>query len=91
MSKWRVRRVPKPIASVSTIVIGAAMAIAAGLALPQAYAADRDCSLFQVRLATSEYPALEVHFCALVPSTGGAVAVRYDVSIHVSIMPAPPR
>ena len=66
-------------------------ATAAALTLPHAYATDPDCSLFQARLATNEYPTLELHLCALVPSTGGSVVVRYDVAVRVAIMPARPR
>ena len=90
MSKWRIPRVPKSVARASTIVIGGAMAIVAALALPHD-SSDSDCLLFQARLATREYPALELHLCALVPSTGDAVVVRYDVAIRIAIMPNRPR
>jgi hypothetical protein len=72
---------------VSTIVIGALIGIATALALPHVHSGDPDCSLIQARLETSQSPALEVHLCAVVPSTGGVV-VRYDVAVRVAIMPA---
>jgi|1185.fasta_scaffold29773_2 hypothetical protein len=91
MSKLRVARVPKPTHRVTTITVGAAMAIAAALALPHANGGDRDCLLFQARLETSEYPALDLRLCAIVPAAGGAVVVRYDVVVRVAMMPARPR
>ena len=90
MPKWKVARVPTPTPRVTTIVIGAAMGIAAAIVLPDARAGNPDCSLVQARLETSEYPALEIHLCALVPWTAGA-AVRYDVAVRIAIMPARPR
>jgi hypothetical protein len=91
MSKWRVGRVRKPTPRLATIVIGAAMGIAAAVALPHAHAGDADCSLFQARLETSEHPALELHVCAMVPSTGGALVVRYDVAVRIAVTPNSPR
>ena len=89
MSKWRVPRVPKPAAGVTTIALATTIAIAAALALPHAQRGDADCTLFQARLETSGYPALELHLCAMVPSTG-AVVVRYDVAVRVAILPDKP-
>jgi hypothetical protein len=86
MSKWTVARVPKPTPRVSTIVIGALIGIGA-LALPHAHFGDRDCSPIQVRLETSESPAVELHLCAMVSSTVGAI-VRYDLAVRVALMPA---
>jgi len=86
VSKWRVPR-----ARMITIAVGTAMAIAAAFALPQVHAGDADCLLVQARLETSEYPALELHFCAVVPSSGGAAVVRYDVGVRVAIIPSRPR
>ena len=91
MSKWRFPRVSKPTPRVTTIALGAAMGIAAALALPHVHAGDADCLLFQARLETNQYPALELHVCAAVPSNGGAVVVRYDVAVRVAIMPSRPR
>ena len=91
MSKWRVARVPELTPRLTTIVLGVATGIAAALALPHLNAGDADCSLFQARLETSDYPALELHLCAMVPSAGGAVVVRYDVAVRVAIMPTRPR
>jgi hypothetical protein len=68
-------------------VIAASMGIAAAFALPHAHAGNADCSLFQARLETSEHPALELHVCAMVPSTGGALAVRYDVAVRIAVVP----
>ena len=90
MSKWRVARVPKP-TRVATIAVGTAVAIAAALALPHAHAGDADCALLQARLETSAHPALELHVCAMVPSSGGALVVRYDVTVRIAIMPDSPR
>ena len=91
MSTWKAGRMPRPTPRLTTIALGTAMAIAAALALPHVHAGDADCSLFQARLETSEYPALELHLCAMVPSAGGAAVVRYDVAVRVAIMPARPR
>ena len=91
MSKWNVGRIPRPTPRLATIALGTAMGIAAALALPHVHAGDADCSLFQARLETTEYPALELHLCAMVPSAGGAVAVRYDLAVRVAIMPPRPR
>jgi hypothetical protein len=91
MPKLRVARVPKPMQRVTIIVIGAAMAIAAALALPHASGGDPDCLLFQARLETSGYPALDLRLCAMVPAVDGAVVVRYDVVLRVAMMPARPR
>jgi hypothetical protein len=87
MSKWTVARVPKPTPRASTILIGALVSIATALALPHIHSGDPECSLIQARLETSESPALELHLCAMVPSTGG-ILVRYDVAVRVAIMPA---
>ena len=86
MSKWRVPGVPKPTPGVTTIALAAAMAIAGALALPQVQRGDADCTLFQARLETSGYPALELRLCAIVPSARGAVVVRYDIAVRVAIM-----
>lgn len=86
MSKWRGLRVSHLTPRVTAILVGAAVGIGAALALPYAQSGDADCPLFQARFETSEYPALEVHFCALVPSTGGAVVVRYDVTVHLAVI-----
>jgi hypothetical protein len=86
MSKWRVARLGKSTKRVRTIVIGALVGIASALALPRA-TGGRDCPLVQVHLQTSEPPALELHLCATVPSTVGAI-VRYDVAVRVALMPA---
>ena len=91
MPKWRVARLPKPTPRVVTIVIGAAMGVAAALALPHARAGDPECSLFRARLETSEYPSVELHLCVVLPSAGGAVMVRYDVGVRIAIMPPRPR
>jgi hypothetical protein len=91
MPKLRVARVPKPMQRATTIVIGAAMTIAAALVLPHANGGDPDCLLFQARLETSEYPALNLRLCAMVPAAGGAVFVRYDVVLRVAMIPARPR
>ena len=88
MSQWRVPRVSKPTLRVTTIALGTAMGIAAALALPHVRSGDADCTLFQVRIETSGYPALELHLCAMVPSTGGSVAIRYDIAVHVAVVPA---
>ena len=90
MSKWRIPRVSKPTPRVTTIGLGAAIGIAAALALPHARGGDPDCLLLQARLETSEYPALELRFCATFPSTGGAVVVRYDIGIHIVVLPLRP-
>jgi hypothetical protein len=87
MSKWRVARVSKSVPRASTIMIGALVGIVTALALPYVHSGDPDCSLIRARLETSESPALELHFCATVPSTGG-ILVRYDVAVRVAIMPA---
>lgn len=87
MSKWRVVRIPKATPRLMTIVLGAAMGIATALALPYARGGDPDCSLLQARLETSEYPAFELRFCVTFPSTGSAVVVRYDIGIHIAIVP----
>lgn len=91
MSKWKVGRMPRPTPQMTMIAFSMAMGIAAALALPHLHAGDADCSLFQARLETSEYPALELHLCAMVPSAGGAAVVRYDVAVRVAIVPARPR
>lgn len=88
MSKSGAPRVSKPALPAVRIVLGAAMGIAAALALPHLQAGSTDCSLFQARLETTVHPALELHFCAMVPSTGGAVVVRYDVAIRVALISA---
>ncbi len=91
MSKWKVGRVPRPTPRLDTIALSTAVGIVAAIALPHVHAGDPDCSLFQARLETAEYPALELHFCAMVPSAGGAAVVRYDVAVRVAMMPARPR
>ena len=90
MPKSNVPRVSKPTRlalHATRVVLGAAMGIAAALALPHLQAGGADCSLFQARIETSEYPALELHFCAMIPSAGGAAVVRYDIAVRVAIMP----
>lgn len=72
------------------IGLGAAMGIAAALALPHIQAGGADCSLFQARFETGEYPALELHLCAMIPSAGGAAVFRYDIAVRVAIMPPRP-
>lgn len=92
MSKWRAPRVPKPAPWMTTIALGAAMAIAATLALPNVHAGAADCVLFQARLDSSDFPTLELHVCAMIPSTGSAIVVRYDVAVRVALIaPARPR
>ena len=73
------------------IALSTAVGIGAAIALPHVNAGDADCSLFQARLETAEYPALELHLCAMIPSTGGGTVVRYDVAVRVAMMPARPR
>lgn len=91
MSKWRIARRPALAARLTTIAIGAAVASLAALAMSRVQSTDADCSLFQVRLETSDYPALALRLCAMIPSAGGAAIVRYDVAVHIAIMPARPR
>ena len=91
MLKSRAPRVSTPALRAVRIVLGAAMGIAAALALPHLQAGGADCSLFQARLETSEYPALEIHLCAMVPSTGAPAVVRYDIAIRVAILAPRPR
>ena len=88
MSKWRVPRVSKPTPSVTTIALGTAMGIAGALVLPHLGGRNADCTLVQARFETSGYPALELHLCAMVPSTGGSVAIRYDIAVRVAVVPA---
>jgi hypothetical protein len=88
MSKLRVARVPKPAQRLIMVVISAALAIAAALVLPHVKGGDSDCLLFQARLETSEYPALDLRLCAMVPAAGGVVVVRYDVVVRVALIPA---
>lgn len=88
MSKWRVHRVLKPAPRVIPIALGAATAIAAALTLPHAHAGNADCLLFQARLETSEYPALDLHLCAMVPSSARAAVVRYDIAVRIVIISA---
>jgi hypothetical protein len=85
VSKWKVPRVRKPTARVTTIALGTTMGIAAMLALPRVQTGDTDCPLFGARLETNGSPALELRFCATIPSTG-AVLVRYDVAVRLAIM-----
>ena len=91
MSKSRAPRLSKPAVRAIGIVLGAAIAIAASLALPHAQDGASDCSLVQARLATSEYPALDLHFCARVPVASGAAVLRYDIAVRVTVMPPRPR
>jgi len=86
VSKWRAPRISKRALHATRIVVGTAMGIVAALAFPHLQAGGAACSLFQARLETSEGPALELHFCAIVPSTGGA-ALRYDIAVRVGIIP----
>ena len=88
MSKWRVPRALKSAPRVTAIALGAAMGIAAALTLPDVHAGDADCLLFQARLETSEYPALDLRLCAMVPSSARAAVVRYDIAVRVAIIPA---
>ena len=88
VSKWRVPRMSKPTPRATTIALGTSMGIIAALASPHVHAGDNECTLFQARLETSEYPALELRLCATVPSPRGAVVVRYDIAVRVAIMPA---
>ena len=85
MSKRRVPRVWKPTPRVRTIALGTTMGIAAALALPHIQSGGADCPLFRARLKTNGSPALELRFCVVVPSSG-AVVIRYDVAVRISMM-----
>ena len=90
MSKWRVPRVSKPTARVTTIALGTAMGIAGALTLPHLRGSNADCTLIQARFETSGSPALELHLCAMVPSARAAAIVRYDIALRIAIMPNKP-
>lgn len=90
MSKSRAH-VSKVAVQATRIGLGAATGIAAALALSHLQPGVADCSLFQAQLETSEYPAIQLRFCALLPSSGGAMVYRYEIAVRVAIMPPRPR